>query len=425
MQIAKLKNIFKVQHAIKVPSVVHELQVDIGALKIYRFVNKRAYACILAPWYEDTTFAPGDGYIQRIRDIDDNIFKNRVRLYIYNSPYWTTNKLGFYSNLEEDYCYIIYNDSIGRHVTIVTKLLEKANICYIHSIYRLMPSIPSENAYWTISRFNRFMRHSIVDLHGIGSEEMKMYMRPQTEIDNAESIERYVAENAKYCIGVTNRMREVMEEKYAVQLQNYLVMPIGLLAEETQSQVRKHENQDSIAIVYSGGLQKCQRIEDMLDAVEKSTVNANYWFCINDTDEFEQLLSQKCFSKKIQYGHKTSKELKYILSQSDYGFLIRDDNPVNQVACPTKLIEYLYYGIVPILETVNIGDFANMGLKYVSLQDYVSGIMPESTVQTEMANSNFRIFQQLVKQRQVALREIKRIVALSYERKVGEMNNDI
>ena len=39
--------------------------------------------------------------------------------------------------------------------------------------------------------------------------------------------------------------------------------------------------------------------------------------------------------------------------------LRREEILVNAVACPTKLVEYMYWGVVPVVITPNIGDFMN------------------------------------------------------------------
>ncbi|MNT56602.1 hypothetical protein D3C72_1939140 [compost metagenome] len=50
------------------------------------------------------------------------------------------------------------------------------------------------------------------------------------------------------------------------------------------------------------------------------------------------------------------------------GFVLRNDDPVNRAACPTKLVEYLENGVVPIVLSSNIGDFAAHGFRYVTLE---------------------------------------------------------
>ena len=60
-------------------------------------------------------------------------------------------------------------------------------------------------------------------------------------------------------------------------------------------------------------------------------------------------------------------ELSSYYEISHYGFLLRDHHPLNNVACPTKAIEYLAFGITPIVLEENIGDFKQLGYEYISI----------------------------------------------------------
>ena len=78
-----------------------------------------------------------------------------------------------------------------------------------------------------------------------------------------------------------------------------------------------------------------------------------------------------------------------------YGFVLRDDIAVNNVACPTKLIEYLQYGIVPILHTERIGDFAALGMQYVPDTVLLDGRLPAEEQRAAMAQNNLQVLQKL------------------------------
>ena len=59
-----------------------------------------------------------------------------------------------------------------------------------------------------------------------------------------------------------------------------------------------------------------------------------------------------------------------------YGFILREDVLVNNVACPTKLVEYLYYGIVPIVLSPNIGDFEALNYDYIYYDQLADSLLP-------------------------------------------------
>ena len=59
-----------------------------------------------------------------------------------------------------------------------------------------------------------------------------------------------------------------------------------------------------------------------------------------------------------------------------YGFLIRDNDPVNNVATPTKMSSYLASGVIPVFSDV-IGDFKNVlsnNVYTVALDEKMNGL---------------------------------------------------
>jgi hypothetical protein len=75
------------------------------------------------------------------------------------------------------------------------------------------------------------------------------------------------------------------------------------------------------------------------------------------------------------------------------GFVLRDDIAVNNVACPTKISEYLRHGIIPIVYSENIGDFVNLGMKYIRLSDFVEGKIPNAETLEKMRQDNYECLQ--------------------------------
>ena len=59
-------------------------------------------------------------------------------------------------------------------------------------------------------------------------------------------------------------------------------------------------------------------------------------------------------------------EVDTVLSKCKFGFLIRDNNVINQVATPTKLANYLGNGVIPIF-TDTIKAYADIAKEYEHL----------------------------------------------------------
>ena len=62
---------------------------------------------------------------------------------------------------------------------------------------------------------------------------------------------------------------------------------------------------------------------------------------------------------------------------------MRDDIVLNRVAAPTKLIEYLSYGLIPIVKTINIGDSVKMGYEYILYNEDLNGLSAKKSDKNE------------------------------------------
>ena len=82
--------------------------------------------------------------------------------------------------------------------------------------------------------------------------------------------------------------------------------------------------------------------------------------------------------------------------KNDCGVVLRNDNIVNRVACPTKLIDYLQYGLIPIVLSPHIGDFYNLGYKYIEYDEIINHSNSYSKSKlNDMAIANYRILTKL------------------------------
>ena len=56
-------------------------------------------------------------------------------------------------------------------------------------------------------------------------------------------------------------------------------------------------------------------------------------------EEMRELCNKYNVLDKVKIDSFTVEQKSQILSEADFGFVLRDDDPVNKVACPTKLME--------------------------------------------------------------------------------------
>ena len=99
--------------------------------------------------------------------------------------------------------------------------------------------------------------------------------------------------------------------------------------------------------------------------------------------------------------------------ESHYGFILREDIVVNHVACPTKLIEYLAMGVIPIVDCEKIGDFSEMGMRYVYLNDLLDHNLPEEKLRSEFANINYSVYEKLLQMHDLGVSNLKKATRFS------------
>jgi len=300
-----------------------------------------------------------DGFYVRVKNID-NIFINENRIYLcisilHNYHFNETKK----NNL------IIVNANIFLHYFKIKKLFHKSNIFYIHSLHNFLWTI-----FLPIPKNNKI----IWDVHGAVPEEFKFNKKIiLAYIFNL--LEKYLYHRADLIITVTQAMYKFLSLKYNVKNKNYFVFPIInnlLLSENNISKVNVLRNElnlstNDIVFIYSGSLLKWQRFDEIAKIIEKCN-NPNYYFIIltGQINEVKKLIiNYNLISKRILIKTVLPEELPIYYAIANFGFILRNNHILNKVAAPTKLLEYMYYGLIPIVDYEKIGDFYELNYEYI------------------------------------------------------------
>jgi glycosyltransferase involved in cell wall biosynthesis len=121
-----------------------------------------------------------------------------------------------------------------------------------------------------------------------------------------------------------------------------------------------------LAICYSGGLDKWQRIEDILrlfKLISLQSASVVFIFLVQDTDTIETLIKKYAVPlEQCRITNCPHENVSHYLSASDAGIILRDDILVNNVASPIKIGEYLACGL-PVILTKGIGDLSELVVK--------------------------------------------------------------
>lgn len=319
-----------------------------------------------------------DGMQQRISHID-KLAADKERVYIDISF-----RRYFSAVVKEMDLVKEYKLNFFVHFFQLMHLVRKAKLLYVHSAYnalKVMVFAPPG--------------HVVFDAHGVVPEELTLQKRKYLSWIHGFA-ERWIIRRCDTLITVTRSMLEHFNRKYGVELERndlvYPILPRDVGADGLVFYDDTHRQQD--CVIYAGGTQVWQNVELMLAAVSKNK-DFRYVFLSSDADFFTAELSERSvnnvFCSSVSAG-----EVKDFYLASNLGFVLRNDDLVNQVACPTKLVEYMNWGVVPIVLSPRIGDFNEMNFSFVTLENFISGRLPTFADMDRMRNSNRIAVNQLI-----------------------------
>jgi hypothetical protein len=313
-----------------------------------------------------------DGMFQRILHID-SLMESLPRIYL---------ELYFVRYLRKEISceklVTIYRLNVFTHFFIIYTLLKKAKLLYIHSAFNAL-------RLWFFSTD----AHVVFDAHGVVPEELAEEGRSIASVIYA-FIERKILHRCHTLICVTNTMLNHFQSKYGTYShRKNIILPIlprlGR-SDENISHIQKNRNSNSV--IYAGGIQVWQNIGKMLTAAQ-SQPDLIYTFLTADAENFKNNLSEIGLKQASCYSVAPDDVKDYYITH-EYGFILRDEILVNLVACPTKLVEYLYWGVLPIVITPRIGDFSSTTLKHLSVEQFCAGDFPDPIVRASMREENRR-----------------------------------
>lgn len=163
---------------------------------------------------------------------------------------------------------------------------------------------------------------------------------------------------------VSNSMRNHYKKKYAYNKENFIVMPC--FNQTIFKDAFYDEKYNTPTFVYTGSLAKWQCFEQTINLFKKIKEiipSARLTIYTKEQDKAKYILEKYNVEAEIKYVpyQKISEELRNF----KYGFILREDNIVNNVATPTKMSSYLANGIIPIYTDV-VGSYKEnlTNLKY-------------------------------------------------------------
>jgi glycosyltransferase involved in cell wall biosynthesis len=213
----------------------------------------------------------------------------------------------------------------------------------------------------------------VFDVHGITPEELELSGAPPARITTMSDWERQALEEADLRVFVSTRMRDHFRSKYSLStaLPNCIV-PCCVhvdrfgISEEARSLNRKEMGLEGrFVFLYLGTLSVWQWPEALFSVFAQFYQERpdGLLYLLLPHNDHEQALSF-CRKHGLPKGSYLLSEVPHrdvglVAGLADVGLLLRKAHPVNAVASPTKLGEYLAAGL-PVVATEDIGDTSDL-----------------------------------------------------------------
>ena len=194
-------------------------------------------------------------------------------------------------------------------------------------------------------------QNHIVWMQGIVPEESFMRHHSHLRFWLIGVMERLVLKKAKMLLLVSDEMLQHYEKKYRLKLKDKsIVMPCFNELNIEKSAFAEEKYQKN-TFTYVGSIQAWQCFEQTVALYAEIEKRAKFpvQFCVYtfQKEAAEQII-QKYSIQNYILDCVPAEELSQQIKKIKYGFIIREDHPVNNVATPTKFSNYLANGIIPI-----------------------------------------------------------------------------
>lgn len=342
-------------------------------------INNAAIA-IVAPYPSPQRIQ--EGWTSRIAAID-HAFSGLCRIYLNFAEHHDDSAVEILWR-DEDTAEVLVNPQGRRSAHLITRLCTVVRLLYVHTLHMADYILP-----WLDTG------KVCVDIHGVTPEEEEMLGRAYLKA-HYERVEEKVLRQALNCIAVSNAMIEHYTQKYPEISPNWITIPVfeNTWADNPEvcsrfNMTERSQEELPVAVVYAGGTQAWQNVDGMLELVKCTSHWAKYDFYSHDQRLIKKSAREMNITVRATFCEK--ERLPSIYNTADFGLILRDDTAVNRVACPTKLSEYLSFGVIPIVRSPRLGDFPQKGYKFVLESDFKAGFFPDKASREWMIKRNLQV----------------------------------
>jgi hypothetical protein len=266
------------------------------------------------------------------------------------------------------------------HVERFAALAREARAVVVHSIHWAQHVLPLYRA-----------RPVLTDLHGVVPEE-HAFVGAHAESEHFARVESFVLRHGWRHLVVSDAMGAHLRQKYPQLQPTLITLPVLSPAGAPTLEARRAPG---LRVLYSGGTHAWQNIEPMLQAIARAPASVPVELLTPDVAGMSAAVARHGLQARVAVRSVPPEQMPAEYARAHLGFVLRDDNVVNRAACPTKLQEYLAHGVVPIVLSPHIGDFATLGYRTLALEAFVAGALPSWESWREMAQHNLGVMEAL------------------------------
>ncbi len=209
-------------------------------------------------------------------------------------------------------------------------------------------------------------RNFIYWYQGITPEEVCLMTGSKLRFKVYSFLEKLSLKTVKYKIGVSKYLFEHFEEKYKMQIDrtSVFIMPCfnSELNEDSFNAIGKY---DKNVFCYAGGVQAWQGFDAILKIYSEieSKRNDVYLKIYSKEIDKAKVLIDEARIRNYSVDCVSQSEMDKALADCKFGFIIREDSIINNVATPTKLGTYLANGVIPIFSST-VMSFRDLSTRY-------------------------------------------------------------
>lgn len=220
-------------------------------------------------------------------------------------------------------------------------------------------------------------RRIVYWMQGVEAEESYLYHESKSRRLVLNQMTKLALQKAELVFYVSETLRDYEERKFGISTKNKsVVMPCFNTVFDSSS-VMDPEKYEKNVFSYVGSLSKWQCFEDTIDFylnIEKKVNNCELRVFTSEQDMAKEILDRKGVTH-YSIDFVAPDELQKKLYKVKFGFVLRDNIAVNNVATPTKLSSYMAAGVIPIFSDC-IKDFNEQAKNL----EYVVPVSGEKTV---------------------------------------------